>query len=59
MSNVNRMLPLEILQIAADYLHCEILPCQDSYELRLKPCKYFEIITDEVGNPFVIPCATM
>lgn len=53
------MLPIELLHICADYLHCELVPEGDSYKLVLKPCKYFEVLTDENGKPFVVPCATM
>ena len=53
------MLPVEILQICADYLHCILVPVDDGYELRLKPCKYFEVIFDLDGNPLVVPCQTM
>ena len=53
------MLPIELLQVAADYLHCDIEIVDDGYKLVLRPCKYFEILTDVDGNPFVVPCATM
>ena len=53
------MLPIEILQLSADYLHCDIKKVTNGYKLVLKPCKYFEVLTDEKGNTFVVPCAMM
>ena len=53
------MLSLELLKLAADYLHCDVIIVENGYKLVLRPCKYFEIVTDEDGNAFVIPCATM
>ena len=53
------MLTVEILQICADYLNCILVPTDDGYELRYKPCKYFEVIFDRDGNPITIPCQTM
>ena len=53
------MLPDELLQICADFLHCNLVCVDDGYKLELKPCKYFEVIFDENGNTMVVPCATM
>ena len=53
------MLPIEIARIAADYLHCDIEKVNNGYKLVMRPCKYFEILTDIDGNTFVVPCATM
>ena len=56
---VNDMLPMEILQLCADYLLCDIVERPNGYELVLKRMSCFEIITDLDGNPMVVPCVSM
>ena len=47
----------DILNIICDYLHCDLVPVPEGYELQLRPCKYFEIVTCN-GKTMVFPCAT-
>ena len=59
MTNPEILCP-HILQVIGDYLHCDIVMNeQGDYELILRPCRYFEILTDRDGNNVCVPCHTM
>ena len=54
------LLNKHILEIIGDYLHCDIVINEHGdIELLLRPCKYFEILTDLDGKNICVPCHTM
>ena len=47
----------DLLNIICDYLHCDLVPVPEGYQLQLRPCNYFEVVTYN-GKTMVFPCAT-
>ena len=52
-----KMLHKNLLDIIADYLHCDLVPTPSGIELQLRHCQYFEIVTHN-GRTMVFPCHT-
>ena len=51
------MLPIDLLEIIAAYLHCDVLQTTNGIEFQLRPSQYFEIRM--VDDRFMIfPCKT-
>ena len=51
------MLHQDIMDLIADFLHCDLVPTPLGIELQLRPCKAFEVVTYN-GRTMVFPCAT-
>ena len=47
----------DLLDIICDYLHCDLISVPNGYELKLRPCKFFEVVTHN-GTTMVFPCTT-
>ena len=51
------MLPIDLLEIIADYLHCDIVQNTNGIQFQLRPTKYFELRL--VDDQFMVfPCKT-